>query len=150
MWRERKWRLLLNLINHLPPNSHFNEALTGDRETMMALHIAQENRRAKGLAGDEKPVGPRVSQVSEEARRLGEVVAMVRWLGKVIIAASPKFQGGKIGKVEPYTRPVMIDGATGEWVGTPTTELLKRRHEKRLKIAQEAAERHKAIQQDKE
>lgn len=146
LWKSRQWRKLLNLIQSLPPNSLFNEALTNDKETMMTLHKTQEERRKSGEV-DERPVGPRVSQVSEEARRLGEVASLIRWLGGVIVTASPKFKGGKIPKVEPYTRPVMIDGATGTWTGKPTADTKRRDHERRVAIVRKAAERHKQAQQ---
>lgn len=146
LWKSRQWRKLLNLIQSLPPNSLFNEALTNDKETMMTLHRIQEERRKSGEA-DERPVGPRVSQVSEEARRLGEVASLIRWLGGVIVTASPKFKGGKIPKVEPYTRPVMIDGATGTWSGKPTDDKRRRDHERRVAMVRKAAERHKQAQQ---
>lgn len=146
LWKSRQWRKLLNLIQSLPPNSLFNEALTNDRETMMMLHRVQEERRKDGTA-DEKPAGPRVSQVSEEARRLGEVASLIRWLGGVIVTSSPKFKGGKIPKVEPYTKPVMIDGATGDWIGKPTVDQRQKAHERRVALVRKAAERHKKAQQ---
>lgn len=141
LWRLRQWRLLLNLIKSLPPNSLFNEAMLNDRETMMAMHKAMEGREE-----DDRPVGPRVSQVSEEARRLGEVASLIKWLGGVVVTASPKFKGGKIPKVDPYTRPVMIDGETGEWIGKKTDSQRMREHERRVSIAQAAAERFEAAQ----
>lgn len=133
----------MNLINNLPPNSLFNEALTGDRETMMALHRAKEIGQSDEDALNAKPVGPRVSQVSEEARRLGEVVALLKWLGGVVLHASPKFRGGKLPNVEPYTKPVMIDGSTGEWNGKASTETLQARHKRRVALVQAAAARNK-------
>lgn len=139
LWGERRWRELLNLINHLPPNSHFNEALTSDREVMVAMARIEEKRREAGVES-EKPTGPRVSQVSEEARRLGEVVSSLRYLAKVVIAASPKSKG-QVGKYEPYPQPVMIDGKTGNWIGKPTEGTLKKNHKRRVQLAQEAAAR---------
>lgn len=141
LWKLRQWRKLLNLIKSLPPNSLFNEAMSNDREVMMAMHEAMEGR------DDDRPAGPRVSQVSEEARRLGEVASLVRWLGGVIVTASPKFKGGKIPKVEPYTRAVMIDGATGEWIGQKTQSQRQRSHERVVSIARAASERHKAARE---
>lgn len=113
---------------------------------MVALHEIQEERRKAGEV-DERPVGPRVSQVSEEARRLGEVASLIRWLGGVVVTASPKFKGGKIPKVEPYTRAVMIDGATGDWIGKPSKDQRQAAHEKRVALVKAAAERHKQARQ---
>lgn len=149
LWKARQWRKLLNLIQSLPPNSLFNEALTNDRETMMMMHKIQESRRNSD-GGEDKPVGPRVSQVSEEARRLGEVASLIRWLGGVVVTASPKFKGGKIPKVEPYTRPVMIDGATGDWIGKPSVDQRKAAHLRRVELVKAAAVRHKKARQEAE
>ena len=145
LFAQKKWRLLLNLINHLPPNSYFNEALTNDREVMMEMHRIQEARR-EGSDGEERPVGPRVSQVSEEARRLGEVVTELRRLGSYVMVASPKSSATKPQSVKPYPQPVMIDGATGDWIGRKAQSTLKREHQKRVSIAQEAAKRWEAAQ----
>lgn len=112
---------------------------------MMLFHRIEEERRESGQAS-EKPVGPRVSQVSEEARRLGEVASLIRWLGGVIVTASPKFKGGKIPKVEPYTRPVMIDGATGNYIGKPSENKKLADHRRRVELVRKAAERHKEAQ----
>lgn len=142
MWAERRWRELLNLINHLPPNSHFNEALTSDREVMVKMEQIAEARRQAG-AEDEKPNGPRVSLVSEEARRLGELIASVNYLGKLVVASSMKAKG-KPGPYVPYPAPVAIDGKTGDWIGKPTEGTLKRNHERRLDLAKAAAKRWEA------
>lgn len=133
----------MNLINSLPPNSLFNEALTNDRETMMALHRAKEIGQSREALMNAKPVGPRVSQVGEAERRLGEVVSLLKWLGGVIVHSSPKFTGGKLPNVEPYTKPVMIDGSTGEWNGKASNETLQARHEHRVALVQAAAARNK-------
>lgn len=143
MWRKRQWRKLLNLINHLPSNSHFNEALTGDREVMMAMHAIQERRQEEGLE-DERPLGPRVSQVSETDRRLGELITAVKQLISAVMVASPKSSQTKVASVSPYPQPVMRDGATGEWIGRKSQGTLKRNHQKRVKLAQAAAERWEA------
>lgn len=113
---------------------------------MVMLHKIEEDRRESGTVS-EKPSGPRVSQVSEEARRLGEVASLIRWLGGVIVTASPKFKGGKIPKVEPYTKPVMIDGATGDWIGKKTVDQRQVAHRRRVELVKKAAERHKQAQQ---
>jgi hypothetical protein len=43
MWRARKWRALLNLIDHLPQNTHYQNALAKDPEhaARIAEHRAQ-------------------------------------------------------------------------------------------------------------
>lgn len=140
LWATRQWRLLLNIINRLPPNSHFNEAVTGDREVMMAMHEIEERRKEQGQES-ERPVGPRVSQVSEEARRLGEVVSLIRYLTRVVLVASPKSKSNSAGKMQPYQQPVMRDGKTGDWIGRPSQGTLKKNHLKRVDIAKKAAAR---------
>lgn len=142
LWRLRQWRKLLNLIQNLPPNSLFNEALWNDKETVVAMTAAMKDRQEE----DERPPGPRISQVSEEARRLGEVVSLVRWLGGVILTSSPKFKGGKIPKVEPYTQPVRIDGETGLWRGQRTPDEQRASHQHRVDLVKQAGERYRALQ----
>lgn len=108
---------------------------------MMALHRAKEIGRSSEDVLTKKPAGPRVSEVTEEARRMGEVVSLLKWLGGVVMYASPKSRGGKLPNVEPYTKPVMIDGATGNWNGKATNEVLQARHERRVALVKAAAAR---------
>lgn len=114
-----------------------------DKETMMALHAIEESRRKSGYVS-EKPAGPRVSQVGETERRLGEIISMLHWLGAVVMNASPKFKTGKIPKVEPYTKPVVIDGATGEWTGKRTDEQKLQSHQRRVDLVKQAARTYEA------
>lgn len=72
---------------------------------------------------------------------MGEVVSLLKWLGGVVMYASPKSRGGKLPNVEPYTKPVMIDGATGNWNGKATNEVLQARHERRVALVKAAAAR---------
>jgi hypothetical protein len=37
LWHERRWRFLLNLIDHLPSHSFYNEARANDQELAEAL-----------------------------------------------------------------------------------------------------------------
>ena len=144
LWRLRQWRKLLNLIQSLPPNSLFNEALWSDKETVVAMTEAMKNRQS---SKDDRPPGPRVSQVSEEARRLGEVVSMLQWLGGVVLTSSTKFKGAKIPKVEPYTQTVRIDGETGRWNTAPTDEDRREAHARRVELVKEAGKRYRAARE---
>ena len=76
----------------------------------------------------------------------GEVVSLVRWLGGVILTSSPKFKGGKIPKVEPYTQPVRIDGETGLWRGQRTPDEQRASHQRRVDLVKQAGERYRALQ----
>lgn len=111
----------------------------------MMMQRIEESRQDEGVE-DEKPLGPRVSQVGETEKRLGEVIDAINQLGGLVIAASPKHKGSKVPRAKPYPQPVMRDGKTGEWIGKKSRGTLKRNHQERVRIAQAAAERWRAAQ----
>jgi hypothetical protein len=86
LWTSRRWRLLLNVIDGLPSNSHYVAALADDDE------LAENSPPPKA-----RP--PRLTEFSPEAAaiidRLGDVITAV-------IAAA----GGTPPSIEPYPRPV--------------------------------------------
>lgn len=91
MWRARQWRRLLNLIDHLPSYSFFNEARANDREL------------AEVLAGEPAPeYTERLSQWTPEMTMLAQVVDR---LGSVI-NATVVMNGGKKLDIKPVPRPV--------------------------------------------
>lgn len=93
LWARRRWRRLLNLIDHLPVGSFYVEAQADDDEVARLL----VNRPQ-----EERVVPPRLSEwgpVREElvivADRLGELIAL-------FVSANG---GGKV-KLHPRPRPV--------------------------------------------
>jgi hypothetical protein len=90
LWAGRRWRLLLNMIEGLPSNSHYIAALADDEEL------------AASFDGDPAPRPPRLTEWSPE---VAAIVASFDRLGDILctlIAAN----GGKPPKIPPYPRPV--------------------------------------------
>lgn len=93
MFRTRRWRLLLNLIDHLPRNSSYVEAQLADTELAEAL-----------LASDQEMPAPR-RRMSEWSPEVEALAAVVDRLGEVV-AVLVAVNGGKPGQLKPYLRPV--------------------------------------------
>lgn len=91
-WRARRWRRLLNLIEHLPRNSAFVEVLANDETIAAAVDRAAPEDKAR----------ERLSEWSPEREML---VAIFDRLGSVI-AALIAVNGGTPPKIPPYPRPV--------------------------------------------
>lgn len=91
-WRARRWRRLLNLIDHLPRNSYYVEALADDEE--LAEMVLESPH-------DDVPTGPRMSQWSPEAGLLAEIVDRLAEVASAVVASA----GGAPGTLKPYPRP---------------------------------------------
>lgn len=91
MWRDRKWRKLLNLIHHLPSWSLFNEARANDEEL------------AEMLAGVE--MSEREERISDWNPETGLLAAIYDRMGDLINAVII-MQGGKKIDTQPLKRPV--------------------------------------------
>lgn len=61
LWRSRRWRFLLNLIDHLPTNSAFGEAIAQDDE------LAEQREPAASR-------GPSISEWSTDVALLSDLV----------------------------------------------------------------------------
>ena len=85
-------RTLLNLIDHLPRTSHFQEAM------------AQDDEIVDGLVDlpDGQPSPPPLTEFSPEVELLAAVVDRLGDLGSTIIASN----GGKPRNSRPWPRPV--------------------------------------------
>lgn len=100
LWQQRRWRRLLNLIDHLPQNSHFTAAVEGDEEHMRLL----EEARAKQPKSQEKWAPPRAYWTTD-TEILATIRDSVEKLGAITIGVNlPK--GKKPPKVDAYPRPV--------------------------------------------
>lgn len=93
LWRRRRWRYLLNLIDHLPRDSAYMEAIANDEQLAEQL--------VRNLP-EQAPAGPRLSDWSPEVEALYALVDRVVELIHVTAAAS----GAKPGKVRMSPRPV--------------------------------------------
>lgn len=92
-WRARRWRKLLNLIDGLPRDSAFMEALTSDDEWAAAVVDSppREDLPAR-----------RMSEWSPELEMLTNLFDAVRDNTRAVVAAA----GGKPSRVLPAPRPV--------------------------------------------
>lgn len=108
MWQSRQWRKLLNLIDHLPQNTHYYQALMQDDD--YARQIAEIREKEKAEKGDKKSA-PRWETWSNEREGLARVEDAVRGLSQTIAGAF----GGKPGEFKPSPRPeTKIDKAAAE------------------------------------
>jgi hypothetical protein len=87
---DRRWRLLLNVIDGLPSNSHYVAALADDEE----LAADTDNVPA--------PRPPRLTEWSPEVQALAATVDRLGDIVQVLIASN----GGHAPKIPHYPRPV--------------------------------------------
>lgn len=81
LWRNRQWRFLLNLIDHLPVNSYFVEAQLNDED--LAARLAGQP--------ESKPGGPRISEWSPEQAALARLTDRITEL----LVATVRINGGQ-------------------------------------------------------
>jgi hypothetical protein len=93
-WRSRRWRRLLNIIDHLPRTSAYREAVADDDDLARHLlkHSPPDPGRPQRRMSD---WSPEVEMLTAVLDRLGELVQAVAAVG----GAKPK-------KVQPAPRPV--------------------------------------------
>lgn len=73
LWRKRRWRRLLNLIDHLPRHSHYIAAMANDEELAESLPEPTQGSGAPPLT----EFTPEVERLTLIADRLAEVVTAV-------------------------------------------------------------------------
>jgi hypothetical protein len=94
---------LLNLIDHLPQNTHYYQALMNDEGYLKKLAELQEAGKV------DKKAPPRWETWSNEREGLARIEDAVRGLGQTIVGAF----GGKPGEFKPAQRPATgLDKAT--------------------------------------
>lgn len=91
-WRSRRWRRLLNLIDHLPAHSAYAEALAADEDLAVAVLAHPQPDGA---------TGPRVSEWTSERAALAEISDKLSTLIAATIAAA----GSRPPKLIPSPRP---------------------------------------------
>lgn len=94
LWRARRWRTLLDYIDHLPGHSWFSAAISNDEEhaTMLAESMAQREKE-----GEAAPSGPSLQTWTPEVAMLTALRNDVRYLTYVTQAAA----GDKAAKPPP-------------------------------------------------
>lgn len=73
LWRTRRWRLLLNLVDHLPQDSHTVAAMADDEELAASFPDPEPGPAAPPL----QTWTPEVDKLTLIADRLGELVTAV-------------------------------------------------------------------------
>lgn len=97
MWQNRQWRRLLNLIDGLPRNSLYSEALAADTELAQSLLDLE-------MSGQVPPPEAKV-RISEWSPEREADADIVDWL-KLVYGATVGAATGKAPKFEPSLRPV--------------------------------------------
>ena len=100
LWRSRRWRKLLNLIDHLPQNTWFHQAVSEDVDHAVMLLKAQKEARRRGI--EPPPSGPSMRSWSPEVDALTKVLDAVNNLSYITAAANG---GGKAKKPKVAPRP---------------------------------------------
>jgi hypothetical protein len=93
LWRQRKWRLLLNLIDHLPADSHMNAVLLNDLEYARMVKAEQKKRERSG----EESLGPSIATWSPQVNLLAVIADR--------LAALIQSNSANPRTVVPYARP---------------------------------------------
>jgi hypothetical protein len=96
LWRARDWRRLLNLIDHLPQNSYYYQALANDEEHARAI----AEWRAAHHDPDQKKAKPGWQGWSPEVDKLASIENELRLLRSTLVSVN----GGTL-KFEPVDRP---------------------------------------------
>lgn len=100
LWRARRWRYLLNLIDHLPRTTYFTEAVSNDPEhaKMIAESLASQE-----TSGESEAAHPPMRTWDQQSALLADLVDAVRENTRVtLMAAGDKNPP----KVTPYSRPL--------------------------------------------
>lgn len=90
LWRSRRWRKLLNLIDHLPQDTWYSHEVSQDVEHAMMLIQAQERAKRAGIAPP--PAGPSMATYSPEVERLDRVIDAVNF-GAHKVAGTNGYKG---------------------------------------------------------
>ena len=97
LFQRRRVRRLLNLINHLPRNTHFTEAISLDEEHAEAVARAPQEKR--------EPYRPPMHAWSMEAQMLATVIDRLGALQHILVAVNSKKGAGEPPK--PYPVPLV-------------------------------------------
>jgi hypothetical protein len=101
LWRDRRWRLLLNLIDHLPRASWSQAAMANDEE--YATLVSRSILEGPSVRDDEEWSPPLV-EMTPEVVVLSTLVDAVNALRTTLIMANSK-PGSAPPKIPPYPRP---------------------------------------------
>jgi hypothetical protein len=106
----RRHRRLLNLIDHLPADSAFVEAMTNDPD------IAERVARGEIQVAEPDPDTPKGPRISEWSPQMGMFAEMLDRLATLITVSMVQAGAKKPPKIPPAPRPVTaIDAAAREY-----------------------------------
>ena len=96
--RRRRWRKLLNMIDHLPYSSHYRQEMLNDEEFARAIMERQAKQNTPTRAGIP------VREYTQEVDLLRTLIVAVRALQATVSGAL----GGKPGHIEPPPGPITL------------------------------------------
>lgn len=104
LWRARRWTMLLDVLDRLPPHGWFNATLAMDEKhaEMMAASVAA--RQASGDAEEDKTSGPPLTSWTPEVAAITTLTDAVNSLRHAVIAVQVGNKAGDPPK--PMPRPV--------------------------------------------
>lgn len=85
LWRARRWRTLLDLIDHLPGWSWYSASVADDEEHAKMIAEAVASRAKEG---EKTPKGPPLHTWTPEVSKLSQVLDAVRLVGHYIVATN--------------------------------------------------------------
>jgi hypothetical protein len=74
MWKSRRWRKLLNILEHLPRTSAYAQAMATDEELAAEVAKLPESDRTAKWSRSYRDYSPEVEMLSALFDRLGELV----------------------------------------------------------------------------
>lgn len=77
MWRQRRWRELLNILEMLPRTSAYAQAIATDEDLAEELANYPDDRRAGKWARSHRDYSAEVEMLSAVFDRIGELVRVV-------------------------------------------------------------------------
>lgn len=99
LWRRRRWRTLLDLLDHLPSHSWYQATVSMDPEHAKMVAKAMAARQDSGEAAENK--GPHLTAWTPETAMLAKVIDAIKGVSYTVAAV----QGGKPPIPEPEPRP---------------------------------------------
>ena len=97
LWRRRRWRTLLDLLDHLPPHSWFNATVSMDPEHARMVAEAMAARPE----GEREDLGPHLTAWTPEAALLTRVIDGLKNVAYTVATS----QGIKTERPQPEPRP---------------------------------------------
>lgn len=122
MFRERRWRELLNLLDQLPQDTHMNRLLTTDEEYMKAVL-----GDAEPSEDDAGPKPPSMAHWSQTNAMLAQLIDAVNRL----TAVNQGIAGAKDPKFSPYPRP---ESAAADIMARRAREVAMQKHQELVDI----------------